>query len=198
MKMTFFILLAFMGLVFAQQGGMGLAAQNRSGSNAAERKLPMSRLSLNSINSGQKNHFKVYYQAKQLRLKKQFSKEKGFEPLYGPFFRYVQLLQPTAEKAAREAEFKAMELQQAGKNQLAVTAKKRAELYNSLVKLCKDAHKAFKEKHPNELKGLMEQYKDLESLLVAEGASVPKRDWLSPVEAELLIREYTARKNAKN
>lgn len=197
MKKIICILLAFMGLVFAQQDGRG-AAQDRTGTKSPERKLPLSRLSLNTINSGQKNHFKVYYQAKQLRLKKQFSKEKGFEPLYGPFFRYVQILQPTAEKAAREAEFKAMQLQQDGKNQLAGTAQKRAELYSSLVKLCKDAQKAYQEKHPNELKGLMEQYKNLESLLVVEGASVPKRDWLSPVEAELLIREYTARKNAKN
>ena len=75
---------------------------------------------------------------------------------------------------------------------------RRANTFNSLVKLCKEAHKAYKEKHSNQLSGLMEQYKNLESLLVAEGVSMPKRDWISPVEAELLIREYSARKNAKN
>ena len=92
-----------------------------------------------------------------------------------------------------------MELKQAGaKEQQLVPAQKRVEMYTTMVKLCKDAQKAYKENHPNQLNGLMEQYKNLETLLVAEGASVPKRDWLSPVEAELLIREYTARKNAKN
>ena len=199
MKKTICILLALAGLLFAQQGGRGLAAQDRSRSGASEPKPPLSRINLNTINSGQKSHFKVYYQAKQLKLKKQFSKEKGFEPLYGPFFKYVQLLQPTAEKAAKEAAYKLMELKQAGaKDQLLVPVQKRVDMYASLVKLCKDAQKAYKENHPNQLNSLMEQYKNLETMLVAEGASVPKRDWLSPVEAELLIREYTARKNAKN
>ena len=199
MKKTICILLALAGLLFAQQGGRGLAAMDRSRTGAAEPKLPLSRVNLNTINSGQKNHFKVYYQAKQLKLKKQFSKEKGFEPLYGPFMRYIQQFQPVAEKAAKEANYKVMELKQAGGNeQKLAMVQRRADTYNSLVKLCKDVHKEYKEKHPNQLNSLMEQYKNLESMLVAEGASMPKRDWLSPVEAELLIREYTARKNAKN
>ena len=71
MKKTICILLALANLLFAQQGGRGLASMDKSRSGAAEPKLPLSRLNLNSINSGQKSHFKVYYQAKQLRLKKQ-------------------------------------------------------------------------------------------------------------------------------
>ena len=198
MKKTICILLCIAGVLLAQQGGRAVASLDKTRSDNPANKVPISRINLNSLNAGQKNHFKVYYQAKLLKLKKQFSKEKGFEPLYGPFFKYVQLLHPIAEKAAKEATYKAMELKQSGKEQLAVTAQKRADTYNSMLKLCKDAHKAYQEKHPNELKDLMEQYKTLEYSLIAEGVSVPKRDWLSPVEAELLIREYTARKNAKN
>ena len=166
---------------------MAIAAQDGkvSGINA---------LSLSNINSfekltpGQRQHLEVYRQIKLLKVNKQYSPKKCFEPKYKPFVEFISQLEPMVVNEAQAYETKAQQFFAEGKQDLQAVATKRMNMCKTMAQLCKDTKEAYNDvKLHNKLANYMGVYSNYEYAMVAEGIKLPKRNWLTPAEADLLI-----------
>ena len=173
------ILLAFSLMVFADQD------KKISGIN------PLSLLnikSLENLNAAQKQHLEVYRQIKILKINKQYSSKKCFEPKYKPFVDFITQLEPLVMQEAQAYEMKATEFFSAGNTNMQAVATKRMNMCKTMAQLCKDAKEAYNDpKKHNKLGNYMGIYSNYEYAMTSEGIRMPKRNWLTPAEADLLI-----------
>lgn len=195
-----YIILLLSGMLYAQlnaplniQSNAPTSVQKGNTANVSSDQKGI--LTLDTINADQKRHFNVYYQINKLKEDKTFSYELSYEPIYSPFIRFTQQLLPIAEKAAKDERFKAAQLTNRGNTYGAQVSQRLGELYDVFVKICQNAAKEYQAKHPNNLNYLMEEYKKTEYYIIVSHGKVPKRDWITPLEAEVLIREYIKRLN---
>lgn len=148
-----------------------------------------------NFTSNQKAHFQIYRQIKAMRLNGTFRLEKCFEPKYKPFVAFVTAIQPNVAVEANNQLSKANKLFEEGNVKASEPYQKRAKLCSELNKLCLDAIKAFKNIHTSsQLDNLMAQYTLLEIAIRKEGLKLPKREWLTPLEAELAIQRLPKQK----
>ena len=173
------ILLAFSLMVFADQD------KKISGIN------PLSLLnikSLENLNAAQKQHLEVYRQIKILKINKQYSSKKCFEPKYKPFVEFISQLEPMVVNEAQAYETKAQQFFAEGRQDLQAVATKRMNMCKTMAQLCKYTKEAYNDaKLHNKLANYMGVYSNYEYAMVAEGIKLPKRNWLTPSEADLLI-----------
>ena len=173
---------------------------------AQERKVSgINALSLANISSfekltpGQRQHLEVYRQIKLLKLNKQYSPKKCFEPKFKPFVEFISQLEPMVINEAQAYETKSQQFFAEGRQDLQAVAVKRMNMCKTMAQLCKDTKEAYNdEKLHNKLANYMGVYSNYEYAMVAEGIKLPKRNWLTPSEADLLItrlyRNMTAQK----
>lgn len=157
---------------------------------------PKANFDFEKLSGKQKRHMEIYWQIKQLKLNNNYSKEKCYEPLYFPVAEFFAQLEPLAAKEALSWKEKSDAFLQAGKTEQSSVASRRQNIYMSMAKICHDFTKEYKAKKDKKLRNLMTQYKTQEVLMQVEGLKYPKRDWLAPGEAELMIREWERRRNA--
>ncbi len=145
------------------------------------------------LSSEQKKHLQVYWQAKKLRLANKYDHKKDFEPQFGPIAASVEAAYPVLLEVAKKAEAMRDENFQAGKQRLAERADICAGYYRELAKICQDIVAAYKEQNGGKIYPLMIAYRRGEANLLLEGVSVPKREWLTTHEAEMLSRAIARR-----
>ena len=148
---------------------------------------------LEKLSSAQKKHLQVYWQAKKLRLANKYDHKKDFEPQFGPVAASVAAAYPVLLDVAQKAEAKRDDYLQTGKQRLAERADICAKYYRELAKICQDIAAAYKEQNGGKIYPLMSAYRRCEANLLLEGVSVPKREWLTTHEAEMLARAIANR-----
>jgi len=148
---------------------------------------------LDKLSSAQKKHLQVYWQAKKLRIQNKYDPKKDFEPQFGPVAAGTDETYPALLEVIKNAEAKRDEYLQAGKQNLAAKADKCAGYYRDLAKICQDINTAYKEQNGGKLYPLMTAYRRSEANLLLEGVKVPKREWLTTYEAEMLSRAIANR-----
>ncbi len=143
---------------------------------------------LEKLSAAQKKHLQVYWQAKKLRLANKYDHQKGFEPQFQPIAEGATAAGSALLEVSKRVEAKRDEYLQAGKQQLAGRADICLQFYRELTKICQDIGDAYKEQNGGKIYPLMGAYRRCEANLLLEGVSVPKREWLTTHEAEMLTR----------
>lgn len=170
--------------------------------------LTLQKLDLSKLTPAQKQHLETYRQIKMLKLNNQYDGKKCFEYKYKPFVLFMSELYPLAMQTAQEYEAKVNEAIENGNKTQQDAAMKRMNICAELAKLCKESVDTYKKKaeggNTRSLENYMGQYANFEALMQMNGIKYPQRQWLTPTEAELLIRKFylkqmqeAAAKNAK-
>ncbi len=153
--------------------------------------LSLSNAHFEKLTPKQKQHLEVYRQIELLKANGQFSSKKCFEPKYKPFVDFVTLLEPLAFQEAQAYEAKAAQFLTEGNREMQAKATKRMNMCRMMAQLCKDAREAYNnEKLHGKLSNYMGTYSNYEYAMTVEGIKLPKREWLTPSEAELMIVRY--------
>ena len=144
--------------------------------------------SMENLTPAQKQHLEVYKQIKLLKIRKQYSPKKCFEPKYRPFVDFVTQLEPMVIREAQAYGEKVTQFMTEGNINMQAVATKRMNMCNTMAQLCKDTKEAYNDpKKHNKLANYMGIYSNYEYAMTAEGIRMPKRNWLTPAEADLLI-----------
>ena len=144
--------------------------------------------SFEKLSPGQRQHLEVYKQIKILKINKQYSPKKCFEPQYKPFIEFISQLEPMVLNEAQKYDAMAQQFFAEGNKEMQAKATKRMNMCKTMAQLCKDAKEAYDdEKQHNKLVNFMGVYSNYEYAMAAEGIKLPKRNWLTPSEADLLI-----------
>ena len=179
MKMILYMILLAISL-------MAIADQDKTVSGINP--LSLSNIKSENLTPAQKQHLEVYKQIKILKINKQYSPKKCFEPKYRPFVDFVTQLEPLLLNEVQAYEAKATQFMTEGNANMQAVAVKRMNMCKTMAQLCKDAKEAYNDpKKHNKLANYMGIYSNYEYAMTSEGIRMPKRNWLTPAEAELLI-----------
>ncbi|MBR0458206.1 MAG: hypothetical protein IJJ26_03120 [Victivallales bacterium] len=168
-----------------------------------------------NLNESQKKHFQIYAQVKKLRRQGKYNKEQVFQPIFKPVNDFFLQNAEVCEKQVNHLRKKLAEIEEAYTN-LAQDDSPQSKLkrknlqaqserieeyalqYKEIVDIAKKFFKEYPKKRPNNLQKLMADYRATEQKLIMAKQPIPKRTWLSSVEAELLIRQVEANQNKKS
>ncbi|MBQ6470483.1 MAG: hypothetical protein IJJ33_00740 [Victivallales bacterium] len=157
-------------------------------------------VTLQTLSAGQKKHLQLYQQLRQLKLKGQYNQSKVFEPMFKSPAEFANNL---SLNVAREMQ----RIQTAMEKAKETNPKANLQSYQTklnyliLVRHCCDkiTH-AYQKRHTGNIRAAMIAYAFIETLQEQQNQKLPKRDWLTQLEAEKLMREIDSqrRKNKQN
>ena len=144
--------------------------------------------SIEKLSMEQRQHLEVYRQIKVLKNNGKYSPQKCFEPKYKPFVVFITQLEPLVTQEAQAYEQKASEFFSVGNTNMQAVATKRMNMCKTMAKLCKDVKEAYNDpKMHSKLTNYMGIYSNYEYAMTVEGIKLPKRNWLTQAEANILI-----------
>jgi|GEM_PF-2630625 hypothetical protein len=149
-----------------------------------------------NLTRDQRRHYEVYAHVRKLRAEGKYRQKECFEPMYSPMGAYATQLHPLVQRAAQRLQLQAENLLKDGKEDSARRVLRQQELYQRMAKICEEMVAAYKSRTVSKMAASIRQYNDHAELMLNEGAKLPKREWLTEDEAELVYRIQEAGKRA--
>ncbi len=163
---------------------------------AAKAQALVESLKFENLTANQRRHYEVYSHVRQLRAEGKYRQKECFEPMYSPMGAYATQLHPLVQRAAQRLQLQAENLLKDGKEDSAKRVLRQQALYREMGKICEEMVAAYKSRTVSKMAASIRQYNGHAELMLNEGAKLPKREWLTEDEAELVYRIQEAGKRA--
>lgn len=150
----------------------------------------------NALSPAQKKHFELYRRQKQMKLAGTYDPKQCFAPIYTPMAEFAKQLRPLAVDAAEKAQKTFEKLTRENKTQMAKRIQMHYNAYVTIAKQCDKVESAFKERKTGELEEALTIMQRQMIALKNEGLKVPKREWLTQKEAEIIMQKVAKQKKA--
>lgn len=200
MSMIKLILVAILSsacMVFSQNKAdrqANLKAAEEQKQAAARAQALAESLRYENLTRDQRRHYEVYAHVRKLRAEGKYRQKECFEPMYGPMGVYAQQLHPLVQKAVQRLQLQVDRLLQEGKNDSARRVLRQQMLYREMAKICEEMVAAYNSRTVSKMAASIKQYNAHAELMFNEGAKLPRREWLTEDEAELVYRIQEADK----
>lgn len=154
------------------------------------------------FSDAQKQHAKIYYQIVIQLRKGQHDFDKSFKAFYGPIVNDCERLYKEHKKYEAFFRQKANSSMENNKQEIAKKQEKARLYFEQLADLTQNISEAFKKMDSSKIDNSLVEYKQIEKNLLALGAKIPQRNWVTVSEAEIFvaqaIRNTRPRKQSQN